>query len=307
MFNSFYFEHPIFILFFFLFVGCAIFCKMRLPSFYFPHSSQFSRQIGGHSRILFFLKWFAIVMMVLALMSPVKEMPFAPKPKQGIDIALILDTSGSMDSKGFDPYNLHVTKFDVVKNIVEKFIKQRVNDNIGLVVFGSYSFIAAPLTYDKNILNEIVSRLKVAMAGQYTALYDSLAQGVNLLKNSKAKTKIAILMTDGYNTPQVTRVPLHVALKMANKYHIKIYTIGIGNDYDAALLQEIARSTDAKSFGARNASELRRVYRQIDKLEKSKLKGEHFIYKKQYFFYPLFFGFIALLLYIFLMNKRGHE
>ena len=246
-------------------------------------------------------------MIITALMSPVRDMPFAPKPKQGIDIALILDTSGSMDSTGFDPYNLHVTKFDVVQSIVKKFIKQRVHDNIGLVVFGSYSFIAAPLTYDKNILSRIVSRLQVAMAGQYTALYDSLAQGVKLLKNSKAKSKIAILMTDGYNTPQTTRIPLSVALKMANKYHIKIYTIGIGNDYDAALLQEIARSTDAKTFGAQNASELREVYQQIDKLEKSKLKSQSFIYKKQYFFYPLFIGFISLLLYIFLINKRGHE
>lgn len=307
MFDGIYFEYPLAAVFLLIFGVCFVFCKMRLPSFYFPHASQFAKDITTQSKILNTLKWLSVIFLTIALMSPVKQFPFMVKPRQGIDIALILDTSGSMNTRGFDPYNPSATRFDVVKQIVDKFIKHRLNDNIGIVVFGTYSFIASPLTYDKNILRGIVSRLHVAMAGPYTALYDSLAQGVNLLKDSKAKTKIAILMTDGYNTQNATRIPLHVALKMANRYHIKIYTIGIGDDFDRTLLQRIASSTHAKMFAATNASKLRAIYKQLDLLKKSGLRSQNYVYKKYYFAYPLFAGLFFLFLYILLINKRGHE
>jgi Ca-activated chloride channel homolog len=307
MFEGFSFAHPWFILLLLPFLVCAFFCKLKLPSFYFPHAQKFSKEIAGRSRFLQFLKWFALTAFVLAMMSPVKQTPYTMPPKNGIDIALVLDTSGSMNSGGFDLYNPNISRFDVVKSIVGQFIKQRRNDNIGIVVFGSYSFVAAPLTYDKGILSQIVSQLHVGMAGRYTALYDALAQSVGLLRNSHAKTKVAILLTDGYNTQQVTRIPLQAALAMANKYGIKIYTIGIGNDFNKALLQTIASSTGAQTFGARNASELQAVYKQIDRLEKSKIRSQSFVYKKYYFFYPLFIGFLALLAYIVIVNKRGHE
>ncbi len=307
MFNGFYFEYPEAAIVLIIFGICFVFCKIRLPSFYFPHTSEFAKEITSKSRILSILKWLSVLFLTLALMSPVKQYPFMVKPRQGIDIALILDTSGSMNTRGFDPYNPNYTRFDVVKQIVDKFIKHRFNDNIGIVVFGTYSFIASPLTYDKNILLGIVSRLHVAMAGPYTALYDSIAQGVNLLKNSKAKTKIAILMTDGYNTQQVTRIPLHIALKMAKRYHIKIYTIGIGDNFDKALLEHIASATGGEMFGAKNASRLRAIYKQLDLLKKSGLKSQNYVYKKYYFAYPLFGGLFFLLIYILLINKRGRE
>lgn len=307
MFNGIYFEYPEAAIVLLIFGVCFIFCKMRLPSFYFPHTSQFAKDITSQSRFLYALKWLAVIFLTIALMSPVKEYPFMVKPRQGIDIALILDTSGSMNTMGFDPYHPNYTRFDVVKQIVKKFIKHRFNDNIGIVVFGTYSFIASPLTYDKNILLGIVSRLHVAMAGPYTALYDSLAQGVNLLKNSKAKTKIAILMTDGYNTQNVTRIPLHVALKMAKQYHIKIYTIGIGDNFDKALLQHIASATHAEMFSATNASKLRAIYQKLNQLKKSGIRSQNYVYKKYYFAYPLFAGLFFLFIYILVINKRGRE
>lgn len=307
MFNGIYFEYPIFSIILFLFIFCAFFCKMRLPSIYFPHASQFSKNLSKKSRLLSILKWLSIIMLILALMSPVKNKPFVIQPRQGIDIALILDASGSMNNTGFDLYNPNITRFDIVKEIVNKFISQRMHDNIGIVVFGTYSFIASPLTYDKNILRKIISEIHVGIAGIHTALYDSLAQGVKLLKNSHTKTKIAILMTDGYNTSQDTRIPLHVALKMANQYHIKIYTIGIGDNFDRVLLQHIATATGAKMFGARNALELQRIYNQINKLKKSSIKSQNFVDKEYFFFYPLFIGLLALIGYVLIINKRGHE
>ncbi|MBL0707579.1 MAG: VWA domain-containing protein [Sulfurimonas sp.] len=307
MFDGLYFEFPLFIAIVLLFIFCANYCKMKLPSFYFPHTSEFMSSSVSASKSLFFLKWLAILMLVISLMSPVKDEPYQLEPKDGYEIALILDASQSMKAQGFDLVNPSLSRFDVVKYIVSKFVKARKNDNIGLVVFGSYSFIASPLTYDANILNKIISQLYVGMAGKYTALNTSLAQGVNLLKMSESKSKVAILLTDGYSTPSIDKVPLDVALEMAIKENIKVYPVGIGmpHEYNRAVLLKIAKKTGAKAFGASSAMELQEVYREIDKLEKSKIEAQTFSYIKYYYTYPLFLSLLSLMLYLYLRNKRG--
>jgi Ca-activated chloride channel family protein len=280
---------------------------MKLPSLYFPHAGQFLKSTVSSSKLLFILKWIAIIMMILALMSPVKDEPYELEPKNGHEIALIMDASQSMLARGFDRYNPAATRFDVVKEIVSDFVQKRKNDNLGLVVFGAYSFIASPLTYDEHILAGIVSQLQVGIAGKYTALYEALAQGVNLLKSSKSKSKIAILLTDGYSTKGVDKIPLDIAIDMAKKENIKVYPIGIGrgDEYNSAVLMKIAKETGGVAFGASNADELKAIYKRIDELEKSEIKNETFTYLKYYYFYPLFIGLLALMLYVYLRNKRG--
>ena len=307
MFDGIYFEFPKILFVIFFFIACEKLCKMKLPSLYFPHTAAFMRNTVASSKLLFLLKWLTIVMMILALMSPVKDEPYELKPKHGHEIALILDASGSMKERGFDPQNPAASRFDVVKSIVKDFIQKRKNDNLGLVVFGEYSFVASPLTYDKNILSRIVSQLQIGMAGQYTALYEALAQGVNLLKMSKSKSKVAILLTDGYSTKGVDKIPLDVAIDMAKKEGVKIYPIGIGapDGYNRAVLMKIAKETGGVAFGASNARQLQEVYKKINKLEKSEIKNETFSYLKYYYFYPLFVGLLSLLLYVYLRNKRG--
>lgn len=306
MLNGIYFEYPFFALILLVFIICHFFCKPKLPSIYFSHAQKFLSTSNPSSRSLLLLKWLCIVMLVLAIMSPVKDKTYELEPKEGYEIALILDASESMRAQGFDRNNLHLTRFDVVKSIVSDFISQRKNDNIGLVVFGAYSFIASPLTYDDNILNKIVSQLYIGMAGKYTALYESLAQGVNLLKMSKSKTKVAILLTDGYNTPD-SRFPFDVAIDLAKKEGVKVYPIGIGSsrEYNEAVLLDIAKQTGGVAFGASSASQLRAIYKEIDELEKSKIKNESYTYMQYFYFYPLSIAVFCLVLYIFLRNKRG--
>ncbi len=307
MFDGLYFEFPKIAFVIFFFIACETLCKMKLPSIYFPHASQFMKNGIAASKLLFFLKWVGVVMLILALMSPVKDESYELAPKHGHEIALILDASGSMQRDGFDMNDPMTTRFDVVKNIVRDFIQKRKSDNIGLVVFGTYSFIASPLTYDEHILSRIVSQLQIGMAGKDTALYEALAQGVNLLKMSKAKSKVAILLTDGRSTPGVDRIPPNVAIDLAKKEGVKVYPIGIGgsNEYNRAVLVKIAKETGGAAFGASSADELKAVYAKIDTLEKSDIKNETFTYMKYYYFYPLFIGLISLMLYIYLRNKRG--
>ena len=289
---------------------CEKFCKLKITSIYFPHANQFMNSTIASSKLLFLLKWLGIIMLILALMSPVKDETYELKPKHGHEIAMILDASQSMQAKGFDDNNINLTRFDVVKTIVSDFISKRTTDNIGLVVFGAYSFIASPLTYDEHILNRIVSQLQIGMAGKYTALYESLAQGVHLLKMTESKSKVAILLTDGYSTPNVDKVPLGVALDMAKKEGIKVYPIGIGSasgrdSYNKEVLLKIAKETGGVAFGASSAAELKSVYEKIDALEKSEIKNESYTYLKYYYLYPLFLGFLSLIFYVFMRNKRG--
>ncbi len=308
MFDGLYFEFPKLLFVIFIFIGCATLCRMRLPSIYFPHAKKFMNGAVSSSKLLFFLKWLGVVMMILALMSPVKDEPYEVEPKNGYEIALILDASESMMEQGYDASNERLNKFDVVKNIVRDFISQRKSDNMGLVVFGAYSFIASPLTYDENILSRIVSQLQIGMAGKFTALYEGLAQGVNLLKSSESKSKVAILLTDGYSTEGIDKVPLEVALEMAKKERVKVYAIGIGmpNAYNKQVLEKIAKETGGEAFGAATANELKAVYAKIDALEASEIKSESFTYLKYYFAYPLFIALLSLMFYVYLRNKRGH-
>ena len=307
MYNGYYFEYPALLLLLVIFVVCAKFCKMRLPSIYFPHAGQFMQNSISNSTLLSVLKWIGIVMLIIAIASPVKDEPYELEPKDGYEIALILDASQSMQAQGFDESNRALNRFDVVKSIVNDFIKQRKEDNIGLVVFGQYSFIASPLTYDENILSRIVSQLQIGMAGKYTALYEALAQGVNLLKMTESKSKVAILLTDGHSTVGVDKIPLDVALDMAKKEGVKVYPIGIGmpNEYNRKVLLEIAEGTGGVAFGASSASQLLDVYKKIDSLEKSEIKAETYSYLNYYYIYPLFVSFFALIFYIFLRNKRA--
>jgi len=307
MFNGLYFEFPYLALILVVFIICAKFCKMKVPSIYFPHTASFLKQSVSASKTLLVLKWLGIIMLILSIMSPVKDETYELKPKDGYEIALILDASQSMKARGFDRNNPMLSRFDAVKEIVSDFIKERKNDNIGLVVFGEYSFIASPLTYDENILNKIVSQLYIGMAGKYTALNTSLAQGVNLLKMSKSKSKVAILLTDGYSTPQVDKIPLDIALDMAKKEGIKVYPIGIGQrtEYNENVLLKIAKDTGGVAFGASSATQLQEVYKRINELEKSKIKSESYTNTNYYFFYPLFLSLISLMLYVYLRNKRG--
>lgn len=307
MFDGLYFEFPRIAFVIFFFVACANLCKLRQQSIYFPHTREFMNNTVASSKLLFFLKWIGIVMLILALMSPVKDEPYELEPKDGYEIALILDASQSMKAQGFDQTNPMLNRFDAVKAIVNDFIKERTNDNIGLVVFGAYSFIASPLTYDSNILEKVVSQLYIGMAGRYTALYESLAQGVNLLKMSESDSKVAILLTDGHSTAGSDKIPLDVALELAKKEGVKVYPIGIGlpNEYNRKVLMRIAQETGGMAFGASSANQLKEVYKKIDELEKSEIKNESFTYIKYYYVYPLFIGLISLMLYLFLKNRRG--
>ena len=125
---------------------------------------------------------------------------------------------------------------------------------------------------------------------------------------SDSKTKIAILLTDGFNTPD-SKFPYEAAIDLAKKQNVKVYPVGIGrpNEYNRQVLEDIAKQTGGVAFGAASANELSSVYEKINELEKSEIESETFTYYKYYYIFPLFISFFSLMLYVYFRNKRGHN
>jgi Ca-activated chloride channel family protein len=306
MFEGLYFEYPKALSLIFVYIACEAYCKLRSSAIYFPHTAALTHETAKVSTLMWILKWMSIVLLSLAFMSPVKDSVLKLAPGEGYDIALVMDASRSMRAKGFVGGEPETSRFDAVKTIVNGFIDSRRDDNLGLVLFGDYAFIASPLTYDKKILQQIVAHLELGMAGKSTALYDAIAQSVNLLSRAKGESRVAIVLSDGHNTSG-SKMPLQAVMELAKKEGVKFYTIGIGGagEYDGALLSYIAEESGGESFSAANSEALQKVYTAIDTLEKSKIERFDYTFKEYYYIYPLFLAFFTLLLYVYLRNRRG--
>lgn len=298
MLNS--FEYPYVLLLIILFIVCAKFCKAKVQSYYMPHLEIYQQSNGLNSSLVSVLKWLTIIFAIIALASPIKELNVINTKKDGVDIILSLDTSGSMRQIGFNRENLEQNRWNVVSDIVKDFIARRTNDNIGLVVFGTSVMTASPLSYDKKAQSKIIESLDIAVVGEKTALINSIATSINILKNRETKTKIIIALTDGDDT--ASNIPLNVVLKMAKKYDIKIYTISIGAPNSYALTQ-LSSVNGGKSFVALSKNDLKEIYKIINNLEKSKIEQNKIVLKEYYFFYPLILSFLSLLLFIFFKNR----
>lgn len=301
MFNQISFEFPYILLLIVLFIICSIYCKAKSPSYYIPHLNIFEQSNQKSNTIINILKFLIITLSIIALASPIKEQDTQLIKNDGINILLNLDASGSMRYNDLDKDDKSKNRFDVVKNIVKDFIQKRAVDNIGLVIFGDSVMLASPLSFDKNAQREIIDYLEVGMAGNNTALIDSIARSVNILKNKKAKSNVIILLSDGEDT--ASKIPLKIVIKLLKKYDIKAYTIGIGNS-NRFVLNEISTQSNAKSYTAYSKEDLFTIYEDINKLEKSKIDQNKIILKDYLFFYPLFFAVLFLILFLYLKNKE---
>ena len=299
-FNNFTFEYPYILYLIVLFIICSIFCKANTRTYLIPHLNIFQFANQKSMFVINILKYFVIVFSIIALASPIKINDTILLKNNGINILLNLDASGSMKERDLDE-TYSKNRFDVVKEIVKEFMDKRVADNIGIVLFGDSVLIASPLSFDKNAQKQIIDYLDVEMAGQKTALIDSLASSINILKDKKAKSNIIILLSDGEDN--ASKIPLDVVIKLLNKYNIKAYTIGIGN-FNKDILYTIAKESNAKAYTAMSKEDLTLIYEDINKLEKSQIDQNKIVLKDYLFFYPLFLAVLSLILLIYLWNKE---
>jgi len=275
---------------------CQIFCKPKMDAIFFPTIKYIKKATKKSMLLEKIVKSLIAILLVTALASPVIKDEISIQNDKGYEISLIVDASGSMAQN---------SKFDIVKDIVSDFLDKRVHDKVGLSIFADFAYVAVPLTYDKKSIKQLLKRIQVGVAGsRRTALYEALFLSSNLFKNSKAKKKIAILLTDGINN--VDNIPLDVAIKTVQKYGIKVYTVGIGGagDFDANVLKKIASKSGGEFFAANSKKRLAQIYATIDKLEKSDIKADKYVKKRYLFFYPLSFA-LFLMIILFFRTKRG--
>ncbi len=257
------------------------------------------------------LNYLAMGLIIVALARPQKILKEEQIDAEGIDIMLATDVSSSMLAQDFNPNRLEASK-----RIASDFIDKRPYDRIGLVVFAGESYTVSPLTTDHAVLKQLLSQIQPGLLQDGTAIGMGLAAAVNRLKDSKAKSKIVILLTDGVNNTGYIKP--EAAAEIAKELGVKVYTIGMGTrgrakapvgrrpdgsfvfgysrvEIDEKLLQFISQQTQGRYFRATSEQELRQIYEVIDKLEKTKMEINVFRRNLEYF-YPLVLLAIGLLI-----------
>jgi Ca-activated chloride channel family protein len=258
----------------------------------------------------FELRMLALIFLIIALARPQNFSAGQSVNAEGIDIAMVLDISGSMLAEDFKPNRL-----DAAKEVIDEFVKGRTSDRIGLVIFSREAFTQCPLTIDYSVLRNLLGEIKTGMIEDGTAIGNGIANGVNRLKDSDAESRVVILLTDGVNN--AGEVDPISAAEIAATFGIRIYTIGVGTrgeapypvqtpfetryqmvpvEIDEAILKKIAETTGGQYFRATNNRALEEIYNKIDKMEKTKIEITSYRNAKELFAGWLGIGFLLLFL-----------
>jgi len=266
--------------------------------------------------LLFVLRMVAIALIVVALARPQTHSENAKtKITDGIDIVMAIDVSASMLSQDLKP-----NRFEALKKVASQFVKDRPNDRIGLVIYAGESYTKTPVTTDKSIILNALSEITYGQIEDGTAIGMGLATAVNRLKESKAKSRVIILLTDGVNNTGF--IDPQTAAELAAEYSIKVYTVGIGTngmalspyalnadgsiiyrmqqvDIDEPLMKKIAQVTKGRYFRATNNQKLQQIYDEINQMETTKI--EEFKYTEvdeKFRWWVLVAGFLLLLEFV---------
>jgi Ca-activated chloride channel family protein len=237
------------------------------------------------------LRLITLMLLVVALAGPRLVLSQTQVKAEGIDIVLAIDISSSMLAEDFTVEGKRLNRLEIVKDVVGEFIQSRLHDRIGFVAFASLAYTVVPLTTDNSWLLQNLERLDIGLIKDGTAVGSAIAASVSRLKNSEAKSKIVILLTDGVNN--AGEIDPVSAARAAQSFGIKIYTIGAGSkgnvpfpaqdifgrkvyqsvriDIDDETLGKIAEVTGGRYFRATDTESLRKVYQEIDRLEKTKI------------------------------------
>jgi Ca-activated chloride channel family protein len=270
------------------------------------------------------LKYMAMALLIVALAGPRLGEGEVVERAEGVDIVLAVDLSESMAALDFKTDEGAVTRLEAVKEVVSEFIADRRGDRIGLVVFGSEAYTQMPLTRDYEALRRVLGQLEIGAAGSHTAIGDALGIGLKRLLESEAESRVMILLTDGQsNIGDISPDEAVAALEASG---VRVYTIGAGThgnapyrvddplfgerviyrkaDIDEQILEMIARRTGGLYFRATDTDGLRRIYDQIDELEKTEI--ETVIHAEYEPLYPWLLGgaLALLLLFATLVNTR---
>lgn len=297
------FEYPWVLLLLFFFIGASWWLKPKEDALIFPQWFASSSVTSG--LWIKVLKWMGILSLLIALASPITTQGVEKEKQPGHAIMLVMDASQSMELGRVMRQGRVVDKFTIAKLLGAEFISKRVSDHVGIVVFGDFAYVASPLTFDVQSTSRLMEQLDRRIAGRKTAVYDGLFIATRMMKESKAKERIVIVLTDGEDT--ASKIPIKTALRAAKENDVKVYTIGVGNkgDYDERVLKHVAKESRGKYFEAHNEATLSKVYDAINALEPTELDHQKHVQKHYWYQWPLFIGWLSLLVFLYLKERRG--
>lgn len=274
------------------------------------------------SRNVVFLRGFSLFLIVFALARPQSTLEETIVETEGIDIVLAVDVSTSMLAEDFELRGRRRNRLEVAKQVMEEFINKREHDRIGLVAFAGRAYTVCPLTLDYGWLIQNMERAEIGMMEDGTAIGSGISSALNRIKDTEAKSKIIILLTDGINN--AGRISPQIAAEAAKTLGVKVYTVGAGTrglapypmkdlfgnvvyqsvpiPTDEDTLKRIARKTEAQYFRATNTETLREIYKEIDSLEKTPVEEKGYKEYKELFYFFLIPGLFILFLEIVLSN-----
>jgi Ca-activated chloride channel family protein len=274
------------------------------------------------SRHVVFMRGASLFLIVLALARPQSAIKETVVETEGVDIVLVADVSTSMLAEDFEINGVRKNRLEVAKKVMGEFIERREHDRMGMVAFAARAYTVSPLTLDHDWLLQNLDRVEIGIIEDSTAIGSGITSALNRLKNSKAKSKVAIILTDGINN--AGRISPLTAAEAATTLHVKIYTIGAGTKgfapypmkdvfgntvyqqvqipIDDDALKRVAEKTGGRYFRATDTEELRAIYGEIDSLEKTKIEEKGYTEYKELFLIFLIPGLIILLLEIALRN-----
>lgn len=257
----------------------------------------------------FIMRMIALALLIIALARPQSTRSGENIYSEGIDIVLAIDISGSMLAEDFQP-----NRIEAAKAVAQDFISGRTNDRIGLVIFSGESFTQCPLTVDYPVLKNLIKDVKSGMIEDGTAIGLGLATSVSRLKDSKAKSKVVILLTDGVNNKG--EIDPITAAQIAQANNIRVYTVGVGTigeapypvptqlgiryqnvpvDLDEKMLTQMAQMTGGKYFRATDNEKLKNIYKEIDQLEKTRIEVRSYRHYKELFYTFAMFAFLVMM------------
>ena len=317
------FANPLFFLLLAFLIPMVLFYRKQNPSIVFSSLVTLKKQKKTFSSYLvhlpFFFKLLAFIFMVIALSRPQTGRTKTERKTEGLDMMLVVDTSGSMQALDFKIDGERRDRLYVIKKVVTDFIEKRLDDRLGMIVFGTHAYAQAPLTLDHDILKEYLDGATIGMAGESTAIGDALGLAISSLKDIKSKNKIIVLLTDGANTAGKLD-PLQV-MGAAKELKIKIYSIGVGSsgyvpvpgpfglqkvkfELDETLLKKMAKETGGVYFRAKSTEGLVDVYKTIDSLEKTEVKIASYHNYDEKFMSFLWVSFYCLIIFSLLSASR---
>ena len=311
------------------FIWPLAFLLLPIPFFFWRFFKPVEPNLSGSLKVPFFsalsagrghgsgvrtTRWWRLILLsiiwgllVTSVARPSLVGPGVPLPVEGRDIMMAIDLSGSMDEQDFAVNGRRTTRLGVVKDAADAFIERREGDRIGLVLFSDRAYLQAPLTFDREVVAELLGEAQVGLTGQKTALGDAIAISAKRLKDRPEEGRVLVLLTDGANNAGVMEPDK--AAELAKELGIRVYTIGVGSgssrDLDEGTLRRIASVTGGEYFRATDVQGLAQIYRAIDQLEPVDGEPIHVRPERALYHWPAGAALTLAALFALLVGARG--